>query len=415
MRALIVGAGPAGLMAADVLSAAGVAVDIYDAMPSPARKLLRAGVGGLNLTHSEDPARFITRYGAAQSHIAPWLAQFDAHAVQAWAEGLGCATFVGSSGRVFPQSLKAAPLLRAWLARLRAQGVRLYTRHRWQGWDADGALRFATPDGFRYINSKISSEVSAGNTAIILAMGGASWPRLGATGDWAAWLALRGVPLTAFAPSNVGVRIQWSSHLLRTYTREPLKNVRLHIADQARIGECLLTPEGLEGGLIYAFSAPIREALARDGAAHIQLDLAPERTLTDLIKRLAGPRGRLSLSNHLRRQIGLTGIKAALLREGAAAEDLGDPKQIAQRIKALPLTITATGTLDKAISSAGGVSLDALDARLMLHALPGVFCAGEMLDWDAPTGGYLLTACLASGRVAAHGALDYLAARRLSA
>ena len=401
----VVGGGPAGLMAAEVLSAAGMRVEVFDAMPSVGRKFLLAGRGGLNLTHSEAPDRFLLRYGARRREVGAWLAEFGPQQLREWAQELGVETFVGSSGRVFPKEMKAAPLLRAWLHRLRAAGVAFHARHRWLGWDADGALRFATPAG----------ESKVGADATVLALGGGSWARLGSDGAWVPLLLARGVAVQPLRPANCGFDVAWSEHLRRRFAGEPVKAVAATFVapDGSRIerdGEFLITEHGVEGSLIYALSAPLRDGIAATGSATLHLDLAPGRKLQRLTDDLAHPRGRDSLSNHLRRRAGIDGVKAALLHECATAEDLASPARLAAIIKTLPLRLLAPRPLDEAISSAGGVDFAALDDRLMLRALPGTFCAGEMLDWEAPTGGYLLTACFASGRAAGRGVLRWLAA-----
>jgi uncharacterized flavoprotein (TIGR03862 family) len=389
----IIGAGPAGLMAAEVVSAAGVAVDVYDTMPSVGRKLLRAGIGGLNLTHSEPDADFVRHYGSRQDIIACWLGEFGPDALRAWARGLGIDTFVGSSGRVFPVGMKAAPLLRAWLQRLRQQGVRFHLRHRWLGWDNSGLLRFETPDGER--------KTGAGGTA--LALGGGSWKRLGSDGTWVKLLAGCNIAIAPLRPANCGFEVGWSEHLRQHCAGQPVKAVAARFGDTTRNGEFVVTRHGIEGSLIYALSAPLRDAIERDGKATLEVDLAPGRTQARLSADLSLPQGRDSLANHLRRRAGIDGVKAKLLREVATAEHLHDSVQLAALIKALPLKLIAARPLDEAISSAGGVRFSELNGDLMLKALPGVFCAGEMLDWEAPTGGYLLSACFASGYHAGHG------------
>ncbi len=402
----IVGGGPAGLMAADVLSAAGTAVDLYDAMPSVGRKFLLAGKGGLNLTHAEAFEPFVARYAEAASWLQPLLQRFGAEQVRAFATGLGIDTFVGSSGRVFPAEMKAAPLLRAWLQRLRARGVRLHMRHRWRGWADDGGLRLAAPQG----------ETVLRPAATLLALGGGSWPQLGSDGAWQPWLAARGVALRALRPANCGFEVDWSEHLRSRHAGAPLKSVALSwiLADgrvQRQAGECVLTDYGLEGSLVYAASAALRDGIERDGAAQMQFDLLPARDLVWVARELAHPRGTRSLATHLKSRLKLDGAKAALLWEGLDRALLDDPAALAARIKALPVTVRRPRPLPEAISSAGGVALAALDDGLMLKALPGVFCAGEMLDWEAPTGGYLLTACLATGHAAGQGLLRWMAAR----
>jgi uncharacterized flavoprotein (TIGR03862 family) len=400
----IVGGGPAGLMAAEVLAAAGVQVDVYDAMPSVGRKFLLAGVGGMNITHSEPFAPFLQRYGARHNELKPLLAAFDGPALREWVHGLGIDTFVGSSGRVFPVEMKAAPLLRAWLQRLRSSGVTLHVRHRWLGWDGQDALRFATPDGERTVKAD----------AVLLALGGASWPRLGSDGAWVPLLGERGVEIAPLAPANCGFDIGWSEHLQSKYAGAPLKAVVATFTDLdgrtvSKQGECVVTAGGIEGSLIYALSATLRDTVAGQGSATLYLDLAPGRDLARVTAEVAQPRGSRSLSSHLASKVGIKGVKAALLYEVLGKDGMAAPERVAGAIKALPLVLKAPRPIAEAISSAGGIRFEALDDGLMLHTLPGVFCAGEMLDWEAPTGGYLLTACFASGRAAAQGILRWLA------
>ncbi|MEW5770087.1 MAG: TIGR03862 family flavoprotein [Pseudomonadota bacterium] len=402
-RVAIVGAGPAGLMAAEVLSQAGaqvgIEVEVFDAMPTAARKFLMAGKGGLNLTHSEPFATFVARYGTRQAEVEAWLRAFGPDDLRAWAHGLGCETFVGTSGRVFPRDMKAAPLLRAWLHRLREAGVRFHMRHRWLGWTADGALRLATPEG----------EVERRADALVLALGGGSWARLGSDGTWVTGLRARGVEVASLRPANCGFDVAWSAHFRERFAGEPLKSVALIDANgQARRGECVVTAHGVEGSLVYAFAAGLRDAIEAQGEAIMHLDLMPDWTLERVARELARPRGARSISSHLQGRLGLRGVKAGLLRECLDEEVRSDPVRLAAAIKALPIRLLAPRPLDEAISSAGGVAFAALNDHLMLNALPGVFCAGEMLDWEAPTGGYLLTACMASGRVAGQGALGWL-------
>lgn len=396
----IIGGGPAGLMAAEVLSQAGVRVDVYDAMPSVGRKFLLAGVGGMNITHSEAYPAFLSRYAGRAPQIAPLLRAFDADALCRWIHGLGIETFVGSSGRVFPTDMKAAPLLRAWLKRLRESGVVIHTRHRWLGWLPDGALRVDSPEGEKHITPD----------ATVLALGGGSWARLGSDGAWMPLLAERGVALAPLQPSNCGFEVAgWSEVLRNKFAGAPLKNIALALEHHSpRLGECVITASGIEGSLIYAWSAPIREAINQQGAATVLIDLLPGKAVDNVEKALAKPRGSRSMSKHLHSQLGLDGVKAALLRELAPAECFTNPAQLARAIKALPLQLITPRPLDEAISSAGGVPFEALDEHLMLKQLPGVFCAGEMLDWEAPTGGYLLTGCFASGRAAGLGVLSWL-------
>jgi len=402
----VIGGGPAGLMAAETLLHAGMSVDVYDAMPSPGRKFLLAGVGGMNITHSEAKTAFYRRYGPRENVLAPMLDAFDANALRAWVHGLGIETFVGSSGKVFPREMKAAPLLRAWLSRLREAGMQLHVRHRWTGWHADGRLRFQTPDGDVYRHAD----------AVILALGGGSWARLGSDGRWVSLLAERGVAVAPLQPANCGFDRPWSDFFASKFAGAALKGVTLSFVDACgqpcqRRGEFVLTASGVEGNLIYAFSAAIRDAIARDGQATITLDLLPDRSADRLLTELQRGRGAASLANHLRKQCGLDGAKAGLLRELLDKESFNDMATLASAIKALPLTLQAPRPIDEAISTAGGVQFDTMDEHGMLQSLPGVFCAGEMLDWEAPTGGYLLTACFASGRAAAHGALHWLSQR----
>ncbi|KAB2527196.1 TIGR03862 family flavoprotein [Pseudomonas sp. GXM4] len=396
----IIGGGPAGLMAAEVLSQAGIHVDVYDGMPSVGRKFLLAGVGGMNITHSEAYPAFLSRYAERAPQIAPLLRAFDADALCQWIHDLGIETFIGSSGRVFPTDMKAAPLLRAWLKRLRDSGVVIHTRHRWLGWDASGALRIASPQG----------EISVNPDATLLALGGGSWSRLGSDGAWMLPLEQRGVDLAPLQPSNCGFEVQaWSELMVSKFAGAPLKNIAIGLNDDIpRLGECVITATGIEGSLIYALSAPIREEINRYGAAVINIDLLPGRPVDKLQAALSKRRGSRSMAKHLHSQVGIDGVKAALLRELTDAETFADPALLARAIKALPLTLVKTRPLDEAISSAGGVRFEAMDERLMLKALPGVFCAGEMLDWEAPTGGYLLTGCFASGRAAGFGMLEWL-------
>jgi uncharacterized flavoprotein (TIGR03862 family) len=399
----IIGGGPAGLMAAEVAHAAGVSVDVFEAKGSVGRKFLIAGKGGMNLTHGEPKADFIQRYGARAKDIGEWLEDFDADALRAWASGLGVETFVGSSGRVFPSDLKAAPLLRGWVRRLRESGVRFHVHHRWLGWAEDGALRFDTPDGERNANAD----------ATVLAMGGASWPELGSDGAWQTPVAARGVEVLPLVPSNCGFDIGWSEHLASRFAGAPLKPVTIHLRDKdghehMRQGECVITTTGIEGSLIYAYSSVLRDAIAANGSATIELDLSPDRPLERLRADLAKPRGSRSMSEHLRRQTGLTGVKAALLHEVLDRDAFHDADTLARTIKRLPLRLARARPVEEAISSGGGVRLEALDTELMIATLPGVFCAGEMLDWEAPTGGYLLTACFASGRLAGQGAARWI-------
>ena len=399
----VIGGGPAGLMAAEVLIKGGAQVAVYDAMPSVGRKFLLAGKGGLNLTHAEDTGRFLARYGARRAKLEPLLRAFGADALCRWAHELGIETFVGSSGRVFPRAMKAAPLLRAWLHRLRGAGLHIHARHRWLGWDDAGALRFATPEG--------EKTVHAG--AVVLALGGGSWARLGSDAAWVPLLTARGVAIAPLLPANCGFDIAWSEHFRARFAGQPVKTVVAAYTDaqgvtHRRQGEFTVTDHGVEGGLIYALSAGLRDTITAQGSVTLLLDLAPDRDAARVLAEVAHPRGSRSLSSHLQSRTGIKGVKAGLLREALSREDYANPGRLAAAIKALPLTLTAPRPLDEAISSAGGVRFEALDEGLMLRDLPGVFCAGEMLDWEAPTGGYLLTACFATGRAAGQGALDWL-------
>ncbi len=401
-RVAIIGGGPAGLMAAEVLGQAGVNVDLYDAMPSVGRKFLLAGVGGMNITHAEDYAAFVSRYAERAGDLRPLLDAFSPDSLREWIHGLGIDTFVGSSGRVFPSDMKAAPLLRAWLKRLRESGVQLHTRQRWLGWDEHGALRIAGPQG--------ETQVEA--DATLLALGGGSWARLGSDGAWVPLLQNRGIAIAPLQPANCGFEVAgWSEHLREKFAGAPLKTVSLALPGEApRKGEFVLTATGIEGSLVYALSAPIRNTINRDGAATVLLDLLPDRNLTQIASALARPRGSQSMAKHLHRQLKFDGVKAALLRELTDATTFQAPQALAAAIKALPIRLVRPRPLDEAISSAGGVPFEELDEGLMLRRLPGVFCAGEMLDWEAPTGGYLLTACFASGRAAAEGMQRWLRA-----
>ncbi|WP_332670347.1 TIGR03862 family flavoprotein [Aromatoleum sp.] len=420
MSAAVIGGGPAGLIAAEMLAARGSAVDLYDAMPSVGRKFLLAGIGGLNLTHAEAPETFLSRYGERRPEFEPLLAAFSAAELREWAHGLGVDTFVGSSGRVFPTQMKAAPLLRAWLHRLRTAGVRFHPRHRWLGWSAaetapTRGLRFATPEGETVVDAD----------AVVLALGGASWAKLGSDGAWVPRLAGRGVSIAPLKPANCGFDVRaagtgdpgsgWSEHFRSRFAGQPLKSVVLSFTDargnhHQRAGECMVSDHGLEGSLIYALSAPLRDAIVANGAVTLSIDLAPGRSPEMLAEELSRPRGTRSVASHLQSKAGIAGVKAGLLRECLPAAAFASPPRLAAAIKALPLTLVSPRPLDEAISTAGGVVFEDLDERLMLRALPGVFCCGEMLDWEAPTGGYLLTGCFATGRAAGLGASDWLEA-----
>ena len=409
MKIAVIGGGPAGLMAAEAAAAGGAQVDLYDALPSVGRKFLLAGRGGLNLTHSEPLESFLSRYGTRRKPIEPLLREFGPEALRAWARALGIDTFVGSSGRIFPKDLKAAPLLRAWLRRLRRAGVTVHAQYRWQGWDEQDALRFMTPQGARSVRTD----------AVILALGGGSWPRFGSDGAWVPLLAGRGVRIEPFRPANCGFDVGWTEHFRTKFAGHPVKSVAVTVKNPAggesrQPGEFVITETGVEGGVIYTVSALLRDEVQAKGTAVLTLDLAPDRSLPRLVRDLLQPRGKRTLATHLRRRAGLAGVKVGLLREVAPKEDFTDPARLAAAIKALPLKLVAPRPLEEAISTAGGVAFEALDARLMLRDLPGVFCAGEMLDWEAPTGGYLLTACFATGRAAGRGAVAWLNSRKNS-
>ena len=402
-KVVIIGGGPAGLMAGEVLQGAGLQVDLYDAMPSVGRKFLLAGRGGMNITHSEPFGQFLSRYGTRQEQIKPLLEAFGPNELRDWCRALGIETFVGTSGRVFPVEMKAAPLLRAWLHRLRSSGARFHSRHKWIGWNEQGALRFMAAHG----------EVVVHADAVILALGGSSWARLGSDGAWVSLLAEKHIPIAPLKPANCGFDCEWSEHMRTRFAGQPLKSVAISFTDihgvsKRRQGECMITENGIEGGLIYALSAPVRDAIEAHGSATIHIDLAPGRDLQRVMDEVSHPRGSRSMASHLQSRLNITGVKAALLRELASKDDYADPIRLANMIKSLPLRLDAPRPLDEAISSAGGVRFEALDQGLMVRAHPGLFCAGEMLDWEAPTGGYLLTACIASGRAAGLGALNWL-------
>ena len=439
LRVAVIGGGPAGLMAAEVLASAtpALSVRLYDAMPSVGRKFLLAGRGGLNLTHSEPPEVFMRRYGEHGAHLQSMMTGFGPAEVREWADALGVETFVGSSGLVFPKDMKAAPLLRAWLQRLRAAGVQFSMRHRWLGWAEDGALKFSTPAG----------EVLAEVDAVVLALGGASWARLGSDGAWVPLLAGQGVPVAPLQPSNCGFDVVarpaaqaleqgetrreflkeligqspqpqpgWTEHFASRFAGQPFKSVAIHFTDSqgrtfSRKGEFVATAAGVEGSLVYAASSLLRDEIAAHGSATFQLDLLPDRSPEQVLVEVRHPRGSRSLSSHLKSRLNLDGIKAAMLYEVLSKADIADPVKLAAGIKNLPVRLIAARPIDEAISSAGGVKFEALDGMLKIASVAGlpqpVFCAGEMLDWEAPTGGYLLTACLASGRAAGQGVLDH--------
>ncbi|MCV9947643.1 MULTISPECIES: TIGR03862 family flavoprotein [unclassified Rhizobium] len=391
-RIAVIGGGPAGLAAAELLSCSGYAVTVYDAMPTFARKFLLAGKSGLNITHSEDYARFTTRFGAASARLRPALDAFTPHDIRDWAAGLGTETFVGSSGRVFPKVMKASPLLRAWLRRLEAQGATLRTRHRWTGFAEDGYV-FETPEGRSIVHCD----------AALLALGGASWPRLGSDAGWVPWLAGRGVEIDTFQPANCGFVVGWSGNFSERFAGEPVKSVTATSEAGTFPGEFVITANGIEGSLVYIHAASLRDQLLNHRSAALTLDLAPGRTIERLSRDLARQDAKSSFSNRLRKGVGLDGVKAALLRELTPERDRTDTERLAGLIKALPVPVIETRPISEAISSAGGIRWSGIDEGYMLKALPGTFVAGEMLDWEAPTGGYLLTACLATGRAAARG------------
>ena len=409
---VVIGGGPAGLMAAQVISDTGLPVHLYDAMPSIGRKFLLAGKGGLNLTHSEGADTFAGRYGARREAIEGLLQGMDATAVRTWAEGLGIETFIGSSGRVFPKDMKAAPMLRAWLQRLRnatsGTGVQFHMRHRWTGWTQDSAaLQFDTPQG--------SVQVQA--SAVVLALGGGSWARLGSNGAWVPLLAARGVAVAPLLPANCGFDVQggWSEHFSNRFAGQAFKTVKIAVetsqgVEFVRKGEFVATTTGVEGSLVYAASSLLRDEIIRTGSATFHLDLLPDMSAEKVLAEVRNPRGTRSLSSHLKSRLNIDGIKAGILYEVVSKEAMADPAQLAAAIKAVPITLTATRPIDEAISTAGGVLFEALTPGLMLESVPGVFCAGEMLDWEAPTGGYLLQACFASGKRAGQGVVEYLKA-----
>jgi uncharacterized flavoprotein (TIGR03862 family) len=401
----IIGGGPAGLMAAEVLSQRGVKVDVYDSMSSLGRKFLLAGKSGLNLTHSEPFEKFVSRYGKRKKEIENWLLDFMPEDLRNWARGLGVETFVGTSGRVFPIAMKASPLLRAWLKGLNDAGVKFHLRHKWNGFlaagDGDGSkvnIKFETPDGIKFLKAD----------AVVLALGGGSWSRLGSDGVWVNWLSQAGVKIEALKPSNCGFNVEWTSHFKEKFDGQPIKSVVLSFGEFRQQGEFIVTKEGVEGSLIYAASAFMRDEILANGKAVMHLDLAPDKTEAQLNEKLSKPRGSRSMASHLEKTVGMKGVKAGLLREFVPKDEFDKMERLAFYFKQLPVTLIATRPLDEAISSAGGVMFDSLDENLMIRELPGVFCAGEMLDWEAPTGGYLLTACFASGRKAGAGVMKWL-------
>jgi uncharacterized flavoprotein (TIGR03862 family) len=397
----VIGGGPAGLMAAEVLAQGSARVTIYDAMPSAGRKFLMAGRGGLNLTHSEALPEFLARYGAAKSHLAPPIEAFPPDALRAWSEALGQPTFIGSSGRVFPQAFKASPLLRAWLRRLDAMGVQFALRHRWTGWDGDGRLSFQTPEGQHAVNAR----------ATVLALGGASWPRLGSDGAWMETLAAKGVTVSPLRPANCGFTVAWSEIFRNRFEGQPLKGVALSFGPHAIRGETMITRTGIEGGAVYALSADLREAIIATGGATLNVALRPDLEMSERAARLSAPKGKQSFSNWLRKAAHLSPVAIGLLQEtaigsGASLSSLS-PASLAGLINAVPIRLNGIAPIARAISTAGGIAFDELDADFMIRRLPGVFAAGEMLDWEAPTGGYLLQASFATGAAAGHGALKW--------
>jgi len=408
-KIIVIGAGPAGLMAADTIAAAGYQVDVFDAMPSAGRKFLLAGKGGMNLTHAESKELFLSRYRQHRTNLTPLLDEFDANAVRAWASDLGIDTFVGSSGRVFPVDMKAAPLLRAWLHRLRSNGVRFHMRHRWLGWQ-DKQWRFARSAMPSEAGDVPPFEVLCDADYAVLALGGGSWARLGSDGAWVSILADQKIEIAPLEAANCGFNLTWSDFFRTRFAGQPITSVVAHYTDengerQARQGQFVITEHGVEGSLIYALSATLREQIKQHGVAHLTLDLAPGKSAERIAQEVQHPRGSRSLSSHLQSRVGLDRLKTTLLHECLPPEIFQQLDQLALAIKALPLTLQSPRPIDEAISSAGGVCFSALDAHLMLKQMPKVFCAGEMLDWEAPTGGYLLTACLASGQRAGRGVL----------
>ncbi|MFT3937831.1 NAD(P)/FAD-dependent oxidoreductase [Rhodopseudomonas sp.] len=400
--AAVIGAGPAGLMAAEQLALGGMRVTVFDGMGAPARKFLLAGRGGLNLTHSEALPDFLSRYGAAQAWLTPAIEAFGPEQLRAWADDLGQPTFVGSSGRVFPVAMKASPLLRAWLRRLDALGVQLRLKYRWTGWDGEGRLSFDTADGPRSIAAR----------ATVLALGGASWPRLGSDGSWSDLLAAKDIAIAPLRPANCGFVAAWSALFADKYQGAPLKNVALSFGPRTVRGEAVITRDGIEGGAIYAISAVLRDAILAEGEAKLSIALRPDLTTADLAARLAKPKGKQSQSTYLRKAAGLSPAGIGLLQEAAHGSGVALATLPADRLAALintvPVRLVGTAPIAKAISTAGGIALGEIDADYMLRKLPGVFAAGEMLDWEAPTGGYLLTACFATGVMAGRGALRWL-------
>ena len=400
-RVAVIGSGPAGLMAAEVLSKAGVGVDVYEAMPSAGRKFLMAGKSGLNISHTGSGHDFLMRFRDYSGLFPDHIGAFGPDEVTRWMEDLGMPAHVGPTGRIFPQSMKASPLLRAWLRRLSEQGVRLHLKHRWTGWTQEGALSFDTPEG----------ELIVPPAAIVFALGGGSWRRLGSDSAWASLFDQAGIEVAPFRPSNCGFTVDWSDRMREQFAGAPVKGVKLSAGGQATREEFAVTARGVESGGVYTLSAALRDEIEAKGSATLWLDLLPDLDVAETARRLAAAPAKQSFSNRLRKALKITGVKAALLFECADRETLNDPARAAEAIKALPLKLTGTVPVDEAISTAGGVAWNALDEQLMLKAKPGHFCAGEMIAWDAPTGGYLITACMATGRAAGRGVLDWLARR----
>jgi uncharacterized flavoprotein (TIGR03862 family) len=398
----IIGAGPAGLMAAEVLAQGGASVTVYDAMPSAGRKFLMAGRGGLNLTHSEPLPQFLTRYREAMPHLAAAIEAFPPSGLRDWSEALGQETFVGSSGRVFPKAFKASPLLRAWLRRLDAMGVKLALRYHWIGWDEQGRLRFQTPVGPHVVET----------SATVLALGGASWPRLGSDGAWVETLVARGVQISPLRPANSGFAVAWSTIFRDRFEGQPLKGVALSFGAHTIRGEAIVTRTGIEGGAIYALSADLREAVDRSGRATLHIALRPDLDMKELIAKVSAPKGKQSLSNFLRKAVSLSSVAIGLLQEAARASGASlasmSPADLGNLMNAVPIELTGTAPIARAISTAGGIPFSELDSDFMIRRMPGVFAAGEMLDWEAPTGGYLLQASFATGAAAGRGALRWL-------
>ena len=395
---MIIGGGPAGLMAAEVLLKSGLQVSLYEAKSSPGRKFLVAGKGGLNLTHSEPYEDILSRYGERSPQIKPILDAFGPNEIRQWAHGLGSETYIGSSGRVFPKEMNAAPLLKAWLEKLEASGLQIYPRHKWMGWEKNGSLLFETPDG----------DIKLQANAVILALGGGSRPELGSDGRWIPYLEEHQVEIAPLKPANCGFDVQWTPHFRDKFQGKPVKTVAITFKGQRKVGEFIITENGVEGSLIYAISAQVRDEIEGSGQAILELDLTPDWTEAKVTEKLSRPRGSHSFSKYLKRTLNISGVKSGLLWEFVDKDTFSDPARLASAIKSLPIPLISPRPLEEAISSAGGVTFESVDEHLMLRNLPGVFCAGEMLDWEAPTGGYLLTACFASGYSAGLGVLNWL-------